>query len=63
MRQMFFTERAILLKLNALGLFFLVLHAGVIDALTFGALKMDDLSHKSCLVCTLNWSPRPGLNW
>ena len=47
---MLFAKWAIFLKLKALRLFLLVLHAGVIDALTFCALKMDDLSHKSCLV-------------
>lgn len=43
-------KRTILLKLNAFRLLLLVFHAGIIDALTFGTLKMDDLSHKSCLV-------------
>ena len=47
---MLFAKRTILLKLKTLGLFLLVLHAGVIDALTFCTLKMNDLSHKSCLV-------------
>ena len=57
-------KRTILLELKALRLLLLVLHAGVIDPLTFGTLEMYDLAHRSCLV--LNnadiWSPRPGLN-
>ena len=76
-RRVLLVETAILAELNTLRLLLFVLHAGIIDALTNRALKMNDLSHKSCL-CSVsktfrscapalsrarnNWSPRPGLN-
>ena len=56
-RQMLLAKRTILFKLKAFGLFLLVLHARIIDALTCCALKMNDLSHKSCLVFTPKLEP------
>ena len=38
-------RRTIFLKLDTLGLFLLVFHARVIDALAFGTLEMDNFSH------------------
>jgi hypothetical protein len=49
-RYMLLAKGAIFLKFKSLRLFLLVFHAGVIDALTFCTLKMDDLSHRSCLM-------------
>ena len=50
MRCVLTAKRAILLQLDTLGLLLFVLHAGVINMLAYGALEMDDLSHRSCLV-------------
>lgn len=50
MRQMLLAKRTVFLEFEALRLLFLVLHARIVDALTFCALEMDDLSHRSYLM-------------
>ena len=45
MRRMLSVKRTILLDLNTFRLLFLVLGTGIIDTVTYCALKMDNLTH------------------